>query len=142
MMLMIILFFILIYLSILNSSFSFVGSNFCISNKLTKNIFKLKKYKTDHTSLENYAEIHKSIVDLTTNKSDVSVPLELLEYILHVNPTMKRTNAKKYLSLGNVLINDEPQSQFNFPLISGFKLYYLSTIFIFLNEIFDIKFIG
>ena len=113
--------------------------------KLTKNnsnnIFKLKKYKTDHTSLENYAEIHKSIVNLNINKSNVSVPLELLEYVLHVNPTMKRTNAKKYLSLGNILINDEPQLQFNFPLISGFKLY-LTTVFIFLNEIFDIKFIG
>lgn len=61
--------------------------------------------------------IHTSVVSSASSAHHF-----LLEYILHMNPTMKRPSAKKFLFNGNVFVNDEAQSQFNLPLIVGDRI--------------------
>ena len=61
--------------------------------------------------------VHRSVFDGGAYSDHGKV--ELLDYILTVNPTMKKSTAKKFLQLNGVFVNGEPQSQFNLPLIKG-----------------------
>ena len=107
------------------------SSNGKLFSRICSKLQALKTKNTDKSGRDaNFISgglIHSSIASTGSQAT-------LLDYILAANPTMKRSNIKKYLSFGNVFVNGEPQSQFDLPLLSGiYKLVMQHVDSVFLN---------
>lgn len=89
------------------------------------NIGRRKSSKSIRTSNNN--ENSMKYIGKYHVKNILSSSIGLLEFMLSADSKTKRSQAKDWLSRGQVLVNKNPQSHFNFQLTSGDEVMILSV---------------